>query len=154
MRSWKSAYRQKKSIGMDPQGRMDLIAMLEIDGKKVKAASPLDGRPVKEHPTLRLLYRFEHENLLCLKRLKSNHMSVLRYPGEARMPRQKFERFYLEKVAVGEGCGCAEQAIGMRDMDARSRKLALQRRAQADSGNRWAWLRRIFRLNRPTRSSA
>ena len=37
--------------------------------------------------------------------------------------RQNFERFYLEKVAIGEGCGCAEQAIGMVDLEAQAKKI-------------------------------
>lgn len=61
------------------------------------------------------------------------------------MPDQSFERFYLEKVAVGEGCGCAEQAIGMRDLDARSRKVAAQKGTRTNPDDRWAWLRHIFR---------
>ena len=66
--------------------------------------------------------------------------------------RESFERFYLEKVAVGEGCGCCEQIIGMRDMDARSRKAALQRAARDDHGVRWSWLRRFFGQRRPSTS--
>lgn len=61
------------------------------------------------------------------------------------MREKSFERFYLEKVAVGEGCGCAEQAIGMRDMDARSRKAKVREGAFARSVHRWGWLRDIFR---------
>ena len=34
------------------------------------------------------------------------------------MRKDGFERFYMEKVALGEGCGCAEMAINMRDVDA------------------------------------
>jgi hypothetical protein len=38
------------------------------------------------------------------------------------MPRSKpkpesFEHFYLTKVALGECCGCAEQAIRLREME-------------------------------------
>ena len=29
--------------------------------------------------------------------------------------RQSFEREYLSKVAIGEGCGCAEQYLRTRD---------------------------------------
>ena len=28
-----------------------------------------------------------------------------------------FERFYLEKMALGEGCGCAEHVSRLRDLD-------------------------------------
>ncbi len=58
--------------------------------------------------------------------------------------RGSFERFYLEKVAVGEGCGCSEQIIGMRDMDALARQAALQKAARDGRGDRWSWLRRLF----------
>ena len=40
----------------------------------------------------------------------------------ARHPnRESFERFYLTKVALGEGCGCAEHATRIRDLEAHSR---------------------------------
>jgi hypothetical protein len=32
-----------------------------------------------------------------------------------------FEKFYFEKVALGESCGCAEQVIATRDLDDRAR---------------------------------
>ncbi len=60
------------------------------------------------------------------------------------MQRQSFERFYLEKVAVGEGCGCSEQIIGMRDMDARSRKAALRKAMHDGRESHVAWLCRLF----------
>ena len=34
------------------------------------------------------------------------------------MVRHDFERFYYTKVALGEGCGCAEHVTRMRDLDA------------------------------------
>lgn len=34
------------------------------------------------------------------------------------MERHSFERFYLEKIALGEGCGCAEHVTRIRDLDA------------------------------------
>ena len=39
------------------------------------------------------------------------------------MPNKSFERFYYEKIAISEGCGCAEQFIGTRDLDTRSNSL-------------------------------
>jgi hypothetical protein len=33
------------------------------------------------------------------------------------MRRESFERFYLSKVALGEGCGCAEHVTRMREID-------------------------------------
>jgi hypothetical protein len=34
------------------------------------------------------------------------------------MRRESFERFYYEKIALAEGCGCAEHVTRMRDIDA------------------------------------
>jgi hypothetical protein len=44
-----------------------------------------------------------------------------------RMRRDSFERFYYEKIALAEGCGCAEHVTRMRDIDA----LATMQRATA-----------------------
>ena len=60
------------------------------------------------------------------------------------MPRTSFEKFYFEKVALGEGCGCAEQIIGTRDIDAQSRADMVRREAAEESGGRLAWLGRLF----------
>ncbi len=54
------------------------------------------------------------------------------------MKHRDFERFYLEKIAIGEGCGCAEQAIGMRDMDARARGLSAPRRSRTLRKTFWS----------------
>jgi hypothetical protein len=35
-----------------------------------------------------------------------------------------FEKFYFEKVALGEGCGCAEHVTRIRDLDAMGNRLA------------------------------
>jgi len=35
------------------------------------------------------------------------------------MANTDFERFYYTHVALGEGCGCAEQTITPRDLEAR-----------------------------------
>ena len=67
------------------------------------------------------------------------------------MKHRPFERFYLEKVAIGEGCGCAEQAIGMLDMEARSRAIAEKRRLQSPTPRLWhrllGFLRRTNRTD-------
>ena len=34
------------------------------------------------------------------------------------MRRYSLERFYYEKIALAEGCGCAEHVTRMRDIDA------------------------------------
>jgi hypothetical protein len=54
------------------------------------------------------------------------------------MKDRRFERFYLEKVAIGEGCGCAEQAISMLDMEARSQKIAVQIRLREPTKPFWS----------------
>ena len=33
------------------------------------------------------------------------------------MRRESFEHFYLSKVALGEGCGCAEHVTRIREID-------------------------------------
>ena len=44
------------------------------------------------------------------------------------MRRESFERFYLTKVALGEGCGCAEHVTRIREIEThaanRSRAVA------------------------------
>ncbi|MDX1710205.1 MAG: hypothetical protein R3316_03605 [Rhodovibrionaceae bacterium] len=35
-----------------------------------------------------------------------------------------FEKFYYEKVALGESCGCAEQIIATRDLESARRGTA------------------------------
>lgn len=34
------------------------------------------------------------------------------------MRRESFEHFYLTKIALAEGCGCAEHVTRMREVDA------------------------------------
>lgn len=38
------------------------------------------------------------------------------------MKARSFERFYYERVALSELCGCAEQVINIRDLEAFARK--------------------------------
>lgn len=33
------------------------------------------------------------------------------------MPRHNFEKFYYSKVALGEGCGCAERVIDNHEIE-------------------------------------
>ena len=40
------------------------------------------------------------------------------------MRKDSFERFYYEKVGLGEGCGCAEHVTRIRDLDALGQRLA------------------------------
>ena len=64
------------------------------------------------------------------------------------MSRNSFERFYYEKVALGEGCGCAEQIIGTRDLDDSSREAAFKNAVQTNPGlgpgAAFGWFRRLF----------
>jgi hypothetical protein len=45
--------------------------------------------------------------------------------------RESFERFYLTKVALGEGCGCAEHATRIRELEAYFQDRALRAKASA-----------------------
>lgn len=47
------------------------------------------------------------------------------------MHKQSFERFYYEKVGLGEGCGCAEHVTRLRDLDALGERLASRRVEQS-----------------------
>ena len=60
-----------------------------------------------------------------------------------------FERFYYEKVALGESCGCAEQIIGTRDLDARAENSSGSGGDDEGDGKahtvaRPSWLARLF----------
>jgi len=61
------------------------------------------------------------------------------------MASNSFERFYYEKIALGEGCGCAEQIIGTRDLERRAREAALGGASEQGRGGSLAWLGRLFR---------
>ena len=61
------------------------------------------------------------------------------------MPSNSFERFYYQKIALGEGCGCAERIIGTRDLEARSKEAAFRRTSDRAPGGPLAWLARRFR---------
>ena len=61
------------------------------------------------------------------------------------MPENSFERFYLEKVALGEGCGCAEQVIGTRDLDRRAQEATLPPGSRNGRGDRLAWIAGLLR---------
>ena len=37
--------------------------------------------------------------------------------GRAIAPKQDFARFYMDKVATGEGCGCAERIIDIHEFN-------------------------------------
>lgn len=45
------------------------------------------------------------------RRILSGHVGV------SRPRRESFEHFYLTKIALAEGCGCAEHVTRMRDVE-------------------------------------
>lgn len=58
------------------------------------------------------------------------------------MRRDSFERFYYEKVGLGEGCGCAEYVTRLRDLDvlaARDNAFACRQKPRLP-----AWLCRLL----------
>ena len=65
------------------------------------------------------------------------------------MQRDSFERFYFEKVALSEGCGCAENIIGTRDLEARFQETAMLRLHRKERHAGSSWLGRIFRRGEP-----
>jgi hypothetical protein len=62
---------------------------------------------------------------------------------ERQMNRTSFERFYLRNV-LNEGCGCAEQIIGTRELERRLQDEALKRGCEDAGGESFGWLRRLF----------
>ena len=62
------------------------------------------------------------------------------------MPRADFQQFYYRNVALGEGCGCAEQIISTRDMDARAHAQKMLRNPSKRPLRMLArWLGRVIR---------
>ncbi|MEQ8298494.1 MAG: hypothetical protein RIB55_18650 [Nitratireductor sp.] len=59
------------------------------------------------------------------------------------MKRHSFERFYMEKIALGEGCGCAEHVTRIRDLDALGERVR--------SGQTLPTFRLPIRINRLVR---
>jgi hypothetical protein len=64
--------------------------------------------------------------------------------------RDSFERFYYEKIALAEGCGCAEHVTRMRDIDdlvkARAGGMATEPRGIAMGWPTTAVMRVVRRL--------
>jgi hypothetical protein len=58
------------------------------------------------------------------------------------MRRDSFERFYYEKVGLGEGCGCAEHVTRIRDLDALGQRLASGRAGPSVLAITIGWLRK------------
>ncbi len=61
------------------------------------------------------------------------------------MRKDSFERFYYEKVGLGEGCGCAEHVTRIRDLDALGERLAGGRSRPSVLSTAIGWLRGAFR---------
>ncbi|MEQ8449573.1 MAG: hypothetical protein RIB97_07785 [Nitratireductor sp.] len=61
------------------------------------------------------------------------------------MERHSFERFYLEKIALGEGCGCAEHVTRIRDLDALGERVRNARSGRSRQASRpLAGMRRLW----------
>ena len=61
------------------------------------------------------------------------------------MRRDSFERFYYEKVGLGEGCGCAEHVTRIRDLDALGERLASGRGRTGALSVVAGWIRKCVR---------
>lgn len=61
-------------------------------------------------------------------------------------PTKSFERFYYERVGIGEGCGCAELIIGVQDHDTRAAAIAGTR----TPGKVFQWLGRLLKITART----
>jgi hypothetical protein len=61
------------------------------------------------------------------------------------MRKDSFERFYYEKVGLGEGCGCAEHVTRIRDLDALGQRLASGRSETGAVAASMTWLRGAIR---------
>ena len=61
------------------------------------------------------------------------------------MRKDSFERFYYEKVGLGEGCGCAEHVTRIRDLDALGQRLTSGRTAPTPLFVAIRWLRSSVR---------
>lgn len=60
------------------------------------------------------------------------------------MRRDSFERFYYEKVGLGEGCGCAEYVTRLRDLDAHAARGNVFAGRQQARLRLPAWLSRLL----------
>jgi hypothetical protein len=59
------------------------------------------------------------------------------------MRRDSFERFYYEKIALGEGCGCAEHVTRTRELDDLAARIAASR--TGGTRHSFAWLATLVR---------
>jgi hypothetical protein len=59
--------------------------------------------------------------------------------------RESYEHFYLTKVALGEGCGCAEHVSRMRDLDASADDPVRRLQSRPTRFATIAFLTRFFR---------
>ena len=59
--------------------------------------------------------------------------------------RESFEHFYLTKVGLGEGCGCAEHVTRIREIDAYAANRARTSMATNVTRPIFARLARLFR---------
>ena len=67
------------------------------------------------------------------------------------MRKDSFERFYYEKVGLGEGCGCTEHVTRIRGLDALGQRLAGGRSRPGILSLAIGWLRGAFHHRRQAR---
>ncbi|BCH24664.1 hypothetical protein MesoLjLc_43300 [Mesorhizobium sp. L-8-10] len=60
------------------------------------------------------------------------------------MRQDGFDRFYYEKVGLGEGCGCAEHVTRIRDLDALAAKANAFASRQQARPRLLPWLGRLL----------
>jgi hypothetical protein len=61
------------------------------------------------------------------------------------MRQDSFERFYYEKIGLGEGCGCAEHVTRIRELDALGKRLASGRVTPGVLSTAMPWIRGVAR---------
>ncbi|GLS33381.1 hypothetical protein SAMN04488498_10569 [Mesorhizobium albiziae] len=61
----------------------------------------------------------------------------------AKVRHDSFERFYYEKIGLGEGCGCAEHVTRIRDLDALAAQIAAHRARPQTWATVSVWLRSL-----------
>jgi hypothetical protein len=64
----------------------------------------------------------------------------------AKLRHDSFERFYYERIGLGEGCGCAEHVTRIRDLDALAARLTSAKTKPGALPAAIAWLRNIASL--------
>lgn len=61
------------------------------------------------------------------------------------MRKDSFERFYYDKIGLGEGCGCAEHVTRIRELDALGKRLVSGRVRPGAVSTAILWIRDVAR---------